>query len=75
VVSDHLGHEKIETTLRHYAHHLPCAQERMVSTVQALFGGCPVVAPEAGENTSANENLSIVPHCPTEGVASPEEAA
>jgi integrase len=41
VVSLRLGHEKIETTLKHYAHFLPCAQERVVSAVQELFGGCP----------------------------------
>jgi len=47
----------IETTLKHYAHYLPCAQGRMVSTVQALFGGRPVVAPDAGEKTSATESF------------------
>jgi integrase len=41
VVSLRLGHEKIETTLKHYAHFLPCAQERVVAVVESLFGDCP----------------------------------
>jgi site-specific recombinase XerD len=44
VVSLRLGHEKIETTLKHYAHFLPYAQERAVCVVQELFGGCPMGA-------------------------------
>jgi integrase len=51
VVSDRLGHEKIETTLKHYAHYLPCAQERVVSVVQELFGDCPADRTDARKET------------------------
>ncbi len=59
VVSARLGHEKIETTLKHYAHFLPCDQERVVAVVQDLFGKCPTTPCQAAK---------IVPHGPTEGV-------
>jgi integrase len=58
VVSDRLGHEKIETTLRHYAHYLPCAQERVVSVVQDLFGDCPADRGETGADSASHVNRS-----------------
>jgi integrase len=38
VISERLGHESIEITLKHYAHCLPCMQEKAVEAVEALFG-------------------------------------
>lgn len=46
VVSQRLGHESIEMTLRFYAHVLPDMQQKAVEAVQALFGvDCPTVVP------------------------------
>jgi integrase len=38
VVSERLGHENVETTLRHYAHVLPAMQEKAVAAIAELFG-------------------------------------
>jgi hypothetical protein len=45
VVSERLGHESIEITLKHYAHSLPCMQERAVTAIDDLFGDCSTTAP------------------------------
>jgi hypothetical protein len=37
VVSERLGHESIDITLKHYAHRLPCMQEKAVEAVESLF--------------------------------------
>src|SRR5262245_60516409 len=60
VVSERLGHESIETTLKHYAHVLPAMQQAAVTAVAELFGGdCPPVVPQAlgaaGNGQSATE--------------------
>src|SRR5262249_52753667 len=44
MVSDRLGHKDIKVTLKHYAHVLPCDQERAVLYLQAHFGDCHTVA-------------------------------
>jgi integrase len=53
VVSECLGHESIEITLKHYAHCLPRMQQKARDAVSALFGDCPTAVPrgrgEAGE--------------------------
>jgi integrase len=53
VVSQRLGHESIEITLRHYAHVLPGMQEKARDAVEGLFGDCHTEvtqeAREAGE--------------------------
>jgi integrase len=41
VVSQRLGHESIEITLKHYAHCLPAMQEAEAAAVDRLFGACP----------------------------------
>jgi integrase len=47
VVSERLGHESIEITLRYYAHCLPDMQERAVLAAQQLFGDYPTERPTA----------------------------
>jgi integrase len=38
VISERLGHESIEITLKHYAHVLPRMQEKAVEAVLGMFG-------------------------------------
>jgi integrase len=45
IVSERLGHEDIQTTLKHYAHVLPGMQEQAVRVVTALFGDADVARP------------------------------
>jgi integrase len=48
VVSQRLGHENIETTLKHYVHAMPDQQEKAVEVVSNLFGGdWPTIVPQA----------------------------
>jgi integrase len=48
VVSERLGHENIEPTLKHYVHAMPDHQEKAVEVVSNLFGSdCPTVVPQA----------------------------
>src|SRR5207249_2687026 len=48
VVSQRLGHESIEITLKHYAHCLPAMQEAAAAAADRLFGDCPTVVPQHG---------------------------
>jgi integrase len=50
VVSQRLGHESIEITLKHYAHCLPTMQEAAAEAVGRLFGDCPTVVPQTAES-------------------------
>jgi integrase len=46
LVSERLGHENVEMTLRHYAHVLPADQDRAVGILDRLFGGVsPQIVP------------------------------
>lgn len=45
VVSERLGHESIEITLKHYAHCLSGMQQVAADAVQSLFGDCPTGVP------------------------------
>jgi integrase len=45
VVSERLGHESIDITLQHYAHALPCMQERAVAVIEEIFGDRPTGVP------------------------------
>lgn len=46
VVSQRLGHESVEITLKHYAHCLPAMQEAAAAAVDRLFSVCPTVVPQ-----------------------------
>jgi integrase len=49
VVSERLGHESVELTLKHYAHALPDMQQRAADVVDTLFGDCPTAVPQEPE--------------------------
>jgi integrase len=55
VVSERLGHESVEITLKFYAHCMPCMQERAVDALDSLFGNCPTGVPRNGETGSNGE--------------------
>jgi integrase len=52
VVSERLGHEFIDITLRHHAHSLPSMQERAAAAIELLFG--PIVSPVSHEEKESN---------------------
>ncbi len=49
VVSERLGHESIEITLKHYAHALPSMQKRAADAIEAMFCDCPTNVPRQGD--------------------------
>jgi integrase len=58
-ISRRLGHEKIETTLKHYSHLLPTMQERAVQAMEGLLGpGSPTIVPQ--EEFSEDDDLPEV---------------
>ena len=48
VVSERLGHESINITLKHYAHALPSMQQRAAAAIEEIFSDCPTNVPQAG---------------------------
>jgi integrase len=52
VVSQQLGHESIEITLKRYADCLPAMHEAAAQAVDRLFGGSPTVVPQKGVQES-----------------------
>jgi len=48
VVSERLGHESINITLKHYAHVLPSMQQRAAAAIETIFGDSPTDVPRGG---------------------------
>ena len=57
IVSERLGHESIELTLKHHAHVLPDMQRKAVDAVESLFG--EVVPRPSHDGNMTNESVDI----------------
>jgi integrase len=57
VVSERLGHESIELTLKHYAHALPDMQQRAADAVDDLFGA--IVPPLSHSGEIGSEAIAV----------------
>jgi integrase len=63
-VSERLGHQDINTTLKHYAHVLDTMQEKAAAAVQEIFGSvaveCPINVPQQEESDVAPAGVNSV---------------
>jgi integrase len=57
VVSERLGHESIDITLKHYAHALPSMQERAAAAVETLLGS--IVPPASHGSIDEEESKTL----------------
>ena len=48
VISERLGHESVEITLKHYVHVLPCMQEKAAEAVECMFGAIGTTMAQSG---------------------------